>query len=185
MREASKWLDTVNLMCYDTIEVDDHNTGHDAPLYTNPADPKAFSTDRSVRENLAAQEFRRATARSGRCRSTGRRGRMSRPPTTDCGSPFQPQSGGTPGYGQIVSTMVGKPGWVRYWDPVARNSICTTPRRKTFLTCDLTRNPGREDQIRERQGAGRNRCSGSTPRLAEQSTNWMQSACRIEAGMRR
>ena len=40
MREASKWLDTVNLMCYDYYRVDDHNTaGHDAPLYTNPADP--------------------------------------------------------------------------------------------------------------------------------------------------
>jgi chitinase len=55
MKKVQKYVDTVNLMAYDYYEPDsDPNTGHHAPLYTNPADPKRVSADASVREYEAA-----------------------------------------------------------------------------------------------------------------------------------
>nr|WP_184217552.1 glycoside hydrolase family 18 protein [Granulicella aggregans] len=49
MREVQKYLDTVNLMSYDYYEPEgDKITGHHAPLFTNPADPKKISADASV-----------------------------------------------------------------------------------------------------------------------------------------
>jgi chitinase len=51
MRKVQKYVDTVNLMAYDYYEPDsDKTTGHHAPLFTNPADPKQISADAWVRE---------------------------------------------------------------------------------------------------------------------------------------
>ncbi len=51
MDQVQKYVDTVNLMAYDYYEpTDDKVTGHHAPLFTNPADPKHISADQSVRE---------------------------------------------------------------------------------------------------------------------------------------
>jgi chitinase len=51
MAKAQKYVDTVNLMTYDFyIPGEDKTTGNHAPLYTNPADPKQISADRSVHE---------------------------------------------------------------------------------------------------------------------------------------
>lgn len=50
MDKVSRYLDSVNLMTYDFYEPDsDSTTGHHAPLYTNPADPKHISADASVK----------------------------------------------------------------------------------------------------------------------------------------
>ena len=50
MNKVEKYVDTVNLMAYDYYEPDsDAITGHHAPLYMNPADPKKISADNSVR----------------------------------------------------------------------------------------------------------------------------------------
>ena len=41
MKEAQRYLDTVNLMAYDYYQgSSDSTTGHHAPLFANPADPK-------------------------------------------------------------------------------------------------------------------------------------------------
>ena len=41
MKEAQRYLDTVNLMAYDYYQgSSDSITGHHAPLFANPADPK-------------------------------------------------------------------------------------------------------------------------------------------------
>lgn len=51
MDKVSRYVDTVNLMAYDYYEPDnDKITGHHAPLFTNPADPKKVSADQSVLE---------------------------------------------------------------------------------------------------------------------------------------
>jgi chitinase len=51
MDKVQKYVDTVNLMAYDYYEpADDHTTGHHAPLFTNPADPKHISVDETVQE---------------------------------------------------------------------------------------------------------------------------------------
>src|SRR5215469_11555219 len=49
MAKAQRYLDTVNLMAYDYYEQGtDPITGHHAPLFTNPADPKQISAAKSV-----------------------------------------------------------------------------------------------------------------------------------------
>ncbi len=51
MAEVQKYVDTVNLMAYDYYEPgSDPLTGLHAPLFTDPADPKKISADRSVQE---------------------------------------------------------------------------------------------------------------------------------------
>jgi len=134
MREASKWLDTVNLMCYDYYRVDDHNTGHDAPLYTNPADPKAFSTDRSVRENLAAGVPAKKLVIG--VPFYGKTWKDVPAANNGLWQPVAAPVSGTPGYGQIAATMLGKPGWVRYWDPVAQAPYLYNAETHVFLTYD-------------------------------------------------
>ena len=55
MEKVQKIVDTVNLMAYDYYEPDsDATTGHHAPLFVNPADPKKASADQSVQEYLSA-----------------------------------------------------------------------------------------------------------------------------------
>jgi chitinase len=55
MAKVQLYVDTVNLMAYDYYEASsDHITGHHAPLFTNPADPKNVSTDTSVKAFEAA-----------------------------------------------------------------------------------------------------------------------------------
>jgi chitinase len=50
MGKVQKYVDTVNLMAYDYYEPSSgKTTGHHAPLYTNPADPKLVSADASIR----------------------------------------------------------------------------------------------------------------------------------------
>ncbi len=134
MREASKWLDTVNLMCYDYYRVDDRNTGHDAPLYTNPADPKAFSTDRSVRENLAAGVPKNKLVVG--VPFYGKTWNDVPPANHGLWQPVAAPVSGTPGYGQIATNMLGKPGWVRYWDPVAQAPYLYNEETHIFLTYD-------------------------------------------------
>lgn len=55
VNEVARWLDTVNLMSYDYYEpTDDKVSGHHAPLFANPADPKHLSAENSVDAFLAA-----------------------------------------------------------------------------------------------------------------------------------
>jgi chitinase len=50
MAQVAKYVDTVNLMTYDYTEPGvDPLTGHNAPLYANPADARHASADASVR----------------------------------------------------------------------------------------------------------------------------------------
>jgi chitinase len=55
MKKMQRYVDSVNLMSYDYYEpTSDQITGHHAPLYTNPADPKHVSVDASVQAFEAA-----------------------------------------------------------------------------------------------------------------------------------
>jgi len=53
MQKVQRYVDTVNLMTYD-FYVGGPMTGHDAPLFHNPADPKNVSAERSVEMFLEA-----------------------------------------------------------------------------------------------------------------------------------
>ncbi len=51
MRKVARYVDTVNLMTYDYYEAgSDPTTGHHAPLFADPADPKKVSSDETVRD---------------------------------------------------------------------------------------------------------------------------------------
>jgi chitinase len=55
MAKVQRYVDTINLMSYDYyVPVWDKTTGHHAPLFSNPTDPKKISADRTVREYESA-----------------------------------------------------------------------------------------------------------------------------------
>ena len=55
MAKVQRYVDTVNLMSYDYyVPSWDKTTGHHAPLFTNSADPKKISADRTVQEYESA-----------------------------------------------------------------------------------------------------------------------------------
>ncbi len=130
MRNAARYVDTVNLMAYDYYEPSsDALTGHHAPLFTNPADPKAVSADASVKAYVAA------------------------------GVPSAKLVLGVPFYGHAWSAVndvshglfqAAKPasvpasyrdipaliaaGYVRYWDPVSSAPYLYNPATRIFVS---------------------------------------------------
>jgi chitinase len=55
MAKVQRYVDTINLMSYDYyVPAWDKTTGHHSPLFTNPADPKKISADRTVHEYESA-----------------------------------------------------------------------------------------------------------------------------------
>ena len=134
MDEVQKYVDTVNLMAYDYYEPDsDAITGHHAPLYTNPADPKKISADRSVKE------YERAGVSAAKI---------------VLGVPFYGhvwgevaaanhglfQAGkevphGYAPYGEGPESML-KNGFGRYWDPVASAPYLYNAEKQIFVSYD-------------------------------------------------
>jgi chitinase len=134
MNKVVKYVDTVNLMAYDYYEPDsDAITGHHAPLYTNPADPKKISDDTSVRE------YEKAGVSAGKI---------------VLGVPFYPHV-----WGQVPGTNHGlfqpgkeikhadgqhtdgpeamlKNGFTRYWDPAASAPYLYNAEEQVFVTYD-------------------------------------------------
>ena len=134
MNIVQKYVDTVNLMAYDYYEPDsDAITGHHAPLFANPADPKKISADRSVRE------YERAGVPAakivlgvpfyghvwGNVAATGK-------------GLFQPGKEvphGYAPYGHGPEEML-KNGFVRYWDPVASAPYLYNADKQIFVSYD-------------------------------------------------
>jgi len=128
MPKVVKYVDTVNLMAYDYYEPDsDATTGHHAPLYSNPADPKGVSADRSV------EEYVKAGVPPGRSYSaflfmaylaTGS-GHQSRPVPAREEAPH-----GFAPLWQRPEDML-KNGFTRYWIRLLRRPIFTMRKRKS------------------------------------------------------
>ena len=134
MNKVKKYVDTVNLMAYDYYEPDsDAITGHHAPLYTNPADPKKISDAHSV------QEYEKAGVPAAKI---------------VLGVPFYAHVWGQvpdvnhglfqPGkeiphsyaaYGDGPEAMM-KNGFVRYWDPVADAPYLYNAEKQIFASYD-------------------------------------------------
>jgi chitinase len=133
MREASKWLDSVNMMCYDWYNPVEKNAGHDSPLYTNPADPKSISIDNAVKMNLAAGvpagKLVIGVPFYGR-EWTG----------VEAGAThglWQPIASTKPGVELVyrgIEPMVNSQGFVRYWDDIAEAPYLYNKETKTFVT---------------------------------------------------
>jgi chitinase len=116
MSKAQAFLDTVNLMAYDYVEPGSEPlTGNHAPLFTNPADPRNFSTDASVRAFISAgvpaEKILLGVPFYGHV--------WGEVPDKNHGmmQPGKPVPNAYAPYGTIPAMLTQ--GYTRYWDPVA------------------------------------------------------------------
>ena len=132
MGEVAKYVDTVNLMAYDYYEPEGGRpTGNHAPLWIDPADPKAVSADRSVREfeqaGVAPRKLVLGVPFYGHV--------WGQVPATNHGlfQPGQPVPNAYANYDVIVNTMLGK-GYTRYWDAAASVPYLYNPQKQIFVS---------------------------------------------------
>jgi chitinase len=132
MSVVAKYVDTVNLMAYDYYEPENGKpTGNHAPLFTDPADPKAVSADRSVREfekaGVAARKLVLGVPFYGHV--------WGQVPPTNHGlfQPGQPVPNVYANYAAIASTMLGH-GYSRYWDAAASVPFLYNAEKQIFIS---------------------------------------------------
>jgi chitinase len=139
MRAVARYVDTVNLMCYDYYEPDASPiTGFNAPLYTDPADPKQVSANRSVRE------FEQAGVPAGKLvlgvPFYGHE--WGQVPAKNHGlyQPGKPVPGAFANYANISATMLNATGqgngFVRYWDAAAKVPYLYNAGAQVFVSYD-------------------------------------------------
>ena len=131
MSQVQRYVDSVNLMSYDYYESSsDATTGHHAPLYTNPADPKHVSADASVKlfeqAGVPAHKLILGVPFYGRA-------------WADVGDTnhglYQPGKKATvwATYHNIAGTFLST-GYVRYWDSVASAPYLYNPATRMFVS---------------------------------------------------
>lgn len=132
MGEVQKYIDTVNVMAYDYYEPNSEKiTGNHAPLFTDPADPKKISADRSVREYEAAgvpdQKIVLGVPFYGHMwGSVGPRNHGLFQPGKTVEDEFAK-------YGNIRARMLHK-GFTRYWDASASAPYLYNPAKRQFVS---------------------------------------------------
>jgi chitinase len=132
MRQVQKYVDTVNLMTYDYYEAGaDAITGHHAPLFADPADPKKASSDESVRAfeeaGVPAAKILLGVPFYGR--------EWGEVPDQKHGL-FQPGKaipGAYAPYSAIDSTLFGQ-GFTRYWDDNAQVPYLYNAEKHIFVS---------------------------------------------------
>ncbi len=132
MGEVQKYVDTVNLMAYDYYEPGDQKiTGNHAPLFTDPADPKAISADRAVREyeqaGVPAEKIVLGVPFYGHV--------WGQVPSANNGlfQPGQPVPHAYSNYEAVVNTMLGH-GYTRYWDAPASVPYLYNAEKQIFVS---------------------------------------------------
>ena len=132
MGEVAKYVDTVNLMAYDYYEPgEQETTGNHAPLFTDPADPRAVSADRSVREyekaGVPARKLVLGVPFYGHV--------WGGVPATNHGlfQPGRPVPNSYTDYAAIASTMIGQ-GYRRHWDAAASAPYLYNPEKQVFVS---------------------------------------------------
>jgi len=139
MGKVQKYVDTVNLMAYDYYEPDDGPiTGFNAPLYTNPLDPKHASADESVREyeaaGVPAAKIVLGVPFYGH--------EWGQVPDKNHGlfQPGKPVPGAYANYGNIMATMLNpsmpNTGYVRYWDTASKVPYLYNAAKQIFVSYD-------------------------------------------------
>ncbi len=131
MSKVQSYLDSVNLMSYDYYESStDAITGHHAPLYTNPIDPKHVSADASVKlfeqAGVPAHKLILGVPFYGRA--------WAEVGDTNHGL-YQPGKKATvwATYHDIAGTFLST-GYVRYWDSVASAPYLYNPATHMFVS---------------------------------------------------
>ena len=128
-------VDYVNLMTYDFREAGGDAAGHHANLFLNPADDRQQSTDRASREFLEA-----GVPAAKLVLGVPFYGRAWGDVGADAHGLYQPGSKPVEridtSYGQIAATLVGRDGFVRYWDPDAQAPYLWNADRRIFISYD-------------------------------------------------
>jgi chitinase len=129
MDKVQRYVDTVNLMTYD-FYVGGPATGHDAPLFHNPSDPKNVSADRSVSDfeqaGVPAEKIVLGLPFYGRSwgEVENRNNGLFQPGKAARGVHFS--------YPELPSLLAT--GFIRHWDSVAAAPYLYNPRTKVFVT---------------------------------------------------
>ena len=132
MAEVQRLLDTVNLMCYDYYEPgSDAITGHHAPLFANPADPKKASSADSVlafeKAGVPADKIVLGVPFYGHV--WGEVG----PAEHGLFQAGKPVPNVYARYSAISGTMLNE-GYVRYWDPKASVPFLYNAEKRIFVS---------------------------------------------------
>lgn len=132
MEKVQQYVDTVNLMAYDYYEPGDEKmTGNHAPLFVDPADPRAVSADKSVREyesaGVPAPKLVLGVPFYGHV--------WGQVPAVNHGlfQPGQPVPNAYANYGVITGEMLGH-GYTRYWDAPASVPSLYNPEKRIFIS---------------------------------------------------
>ncbi len=132
MGEVAKYVDTVNLMAYDYYEPGEQEiTGNHAPLFADPADPKAISADRSVREyekaGVPAEKLVLGVPFYGHAWGQVQEANHG------LFQPGRPVPNSYTDYAAIASTMLGQ-GYSRYWDRPASVPYLYNAEKQIFVS---------------------------------------------------
>jgi chitinase len=132
MNEVARYVDTVNLMTYDSYEAgSDAITGNHAPLFADPADPKRSSADSVV------QSFEKAGVPSAKILlGVPFYGRMwGSVPDQSHGlfQPGKPIPNAEAPYRLIAATMLNQ-GFTRYWDSAASVPYLYNAEKRIFVS---------------------------------------------------
>jgi len=136
MGRVQRYLDSVNLMAYDYYEPGSEKiSGNHAPLYTNPADPKRVSADRSVLEfeHVGVPPWKIVLGVPFYGHVWGDVG------PTDHGlfQPGVPVPNAFANYGNIVTSMLQQ-GFTRYWDAAASVPYLYSEQKRQFVSYEDT-----------------------------------------------
>ena len=132
MARVARFVDAVNLMTYDYyLPGADAVTGHNAPLFANPADPKHASADAMVQAfeqaGVPAEKILLGVPFYGKVwgevadKDHGLFQRGTKAP------------GGDAAYSVIEETMLGH-GFTRYWDETARAPYLYSEEKRVFVS---------------------------------------------------
>jgi chitinase len=133
---VARYVDSVNLMAYDYYEPGSEKiTGNHAPLYTDPADPKRVSSDRSV------EEFERGGVPAAKLvlgvPFYGHVWGDVGPADHGLFQPGAPVPNAFANYGNIVSSMLNS-GFTRYWDAAASVPYLYSEQKRQFVSYEDT-----------------------------------------------
>lgn len=132
MARVAQCVDAVNLMAYDYYEPgSDPVAANHAPLYTDPADPKGISADKSVRqfEDAGVPPYKIILGVPFYGHIWGN----VAPVNHGLFQPGVPVPNVYVRYRDIVSNMLGQ-GFTRYWDASASVPYLYSPEKKQFVS---------------------------------------------------
>lgn len=132
MNKVQRYVDTVNLMAYDYYEPGSESvTGNHAPLFTDPADPKAISADRSIRafEKAGVPEEKILLGVPFYGHAWGEVAEQNH----GLFQPGKPAQGIYASFGAIESNQLGT-GFARYWDSSAGVPYLYNAQKRIFVS---------------------------------------------------